>query len=214
MISAYTQVTVLIRFQVAAPMTIETDRNIMECHCSMAALGIMEILLGKPFYAYIGDLTTSPVNILMFMILSIASNAPTCLLHAHDHETLRVDMKQESATFSDKIDGEHWNNIGHYKSPEHCVKQVDQQSTGKNSEENSDSFWKEELTILKDYSSDCKKSIFMPTPFESLWDGHLGWTPAGQDLIEPYKSDSGHLTSPRYRVEPKAREFKKIRKQT
>lgn len=71
---AHTKATVLIRCQCTGPIKIEKLCKVMELWCLMAAQGLTETLLRKPFYVYIVSLTARLENLPKFKIVSIASN--------------------------------------------------------------------------------------------------------------------------------------------
>lgn len=66
---------VLVRWQCAGFMKIETNCNVLERQCSMTAQGLMDSLPGKPFYVCIESFRAKLVNRPKFMIVAPSSNS-------------------------------------------------------------------------------------------------------------------------------------------
>lgn len=84
--------------------------------------GVENILPGKPFYVNIMNFTPKPVNLLKFMIVAYASNAPKCVVH------VRVDKLFTMGSGSQVVmqcDLKNTVNAVHYKPPERRDNQVD-----------------------------------------------------------------------------------------
>lgn len=82
--------------------------------------------------------------------------------------------EQENSLQSDENEDENSINCVRYNPPSRCDEQVYWYNAVKFLNDNSNSGWKEEVTILYEYSVYCNKPIRMLTPFMNMWDGHLG----------------------------------------
>lgn len=83
-ILAFLQAAVLVIYHCAVFMMIATYGNVAERWCCMTTRGFVEILPGKPFYVSIMILTTNTINLLKFMMVVSALNAPRCIIHVRD----------------------------------------------------------------------------------------------------------------------------------
>lgn len=174
MILAHMQATVLVFFQGTAPMKIEMHCNIVGCKFSLSGRGLMQILPGKSFQEYNVNLMAKQVTLTKFMIVAIASNAPTCIVDTCDYESPSLDTRQENTKQGNKNEDEYSINAVHYESPERRDEQVDWHNAVWSLDENLNIEWKMELMILNEYSAYHDQSIHILTQFESIWDGHLG----------------------------------------
>lgn len=81
------------------------------------------------------------------MIVAIASNFPTCILHAGGDEPRTMYTEQEITTHNDKNKDEHSASPDPYKLAEHRDEQVDWHNAVLSLDENLNTNCKEELVI-------------------------------------------------------------------
>lgn len=127
----------------------------------------MKVLPRKTNYVYIASLTAKLLNFPKFRVVA---NSPTCIVHAHDNEPIRLVAEQETSMQSYRNEDEYPISAVCYNV--RCNKQGDRHDVVNSSEENSNNGWKAELTILEEYCAYCDKLIHLLTPIESMGDDH------------------------------------------
>lgn len=165
----------------------------------------MDILAAKPIPVYIASLMTKPVNLANLMIVKTASNAPICIAHVGGNEPSMMESKLQKTIHSDKKEDQHSINTFHFKLPERWDKKVEWHNSVKISNEILKTYWRKEVRIPDDYLTICDKFFFMLTPFEGLWDRHLGSTNAVQHWIELQDTDIQSISSVPFQSGPKKR---------
>lgn len=100
-------------------MKIETHGNVDECQCSVTTRGLIDILLEKPFYAYIAKMRTKPVNLSKFMVVAYASSAPACIIPARLVKPHVLKQDRPISMQCNSFDSDFIINAGQYTPSEH-----------------------------------------------------------------------------------------------
>lgn len=172
----------------------------------MIARGLMDILLGKPFYVYIAIIMTKLVTLPRFMIVVFPSSAPTCIIHAKVDELF---MLKEGPILAqdDKFKSDPTNNAAGYTPHEGCNEQVHFQNAAKELDETKNNDWCKDITLADEYSAYSEKFINILSQFDVLSDRYLGSIKAGQHWVELEMMYSRPAHSVSKRPRPKARVF-------
>lgn len=96
----------------------------------MTAGGFMDILPEKLFSVYIENLTVKPVKFAEFLIVSLASNVPSCITYAGNKEPCTTESGDQASAQRDSTSSVH---AFHNRLPELRDEQVDCQNAGKES---------------------------------------------------------------------------------
>lgn len=83
-------------------LLVATDPNIIEQQCSVTASGIMNILLGVPFYIYIANMSAKSVLLPKHMMVASATNVATCTVHVQsDRSGTRAEGRLDNTAQAD-----------------------------------------------------------------------------------------------------------------
>lgn len=115
----------------------------------MPARGLLDILPGKLFCIYIGNLRTKHVSLPSLMIVAYVSNARACIIHAKDDEPHISKDEDPILTQPEKFSSNPTVNFVHYKPPDFLDEQMNRHNAIERSDEVSKTEWLEDLTLLE-----------------------------------------------------------------
>lgn len=148
MIPSYSHAAVLVSCRGAGLMTIETHRNGVEYGSSTTARDLMDILPGKLTLRLYGKPDCKAGEFAEFMIVASASNAPSCMIRAHDDEPCTTEDGCQTST---QCQSTNWVHLAQYKLPDLRDEQVDKHNGVVKLDRNANLNLTKEFKVPKEY---------------------------------------------------------------